>query len=217
MVSIYVLSTFLIVPLLAGLFGRERIVNTQRIKPVNYMTVLLNRNYVRPELNNVLLNSEKTLKDTKIELRYLDASFPFMDGFPLLPHLSHHDGKKLDLSLIYENENGILTNLKKSISGYGSFEEPKSGETHQSDICKSKGYFQYDYPKYLTFGDINKDLSYSNRGMRLLLAAILENNRLGKIFIEPHLKNRLKIDDSRIAFHGCRAVRHDDHIHIQLN
>ena len=35
------------------------------------------------------------------------------------------------------------------------------------------------------------------------------------IFIEPHLKNRLKIGNNRIRFHGCKAVRHDDHIHFQ--
>ena len=27
---------------------------------------------------------------------YLDGNFPFVDGFPLLPHLSHNDGRKLD-------------------------------------------------------------------------------------------------------------------------
>lgn len=27
-----------------------------------------------------------------------DASFPFLDGFPLPPHLSHDDGEKADLA-----------------------------------------------------------------------------------------------------------------------
>lgn len=39
---------------------------------------------------------------------------------------------------------------------------------------------------------------------------------LQKIFIEPHLKNALGITDSHIRFQGCRAARHDDHIHIQV-
>nr|WP_261337459.1 hypothetical protein [Rhizobium leguminosarum] len=39
---------------------------------------------------------------------------------------------------------------------------------------------------------------------------------LQKIFIEPHLKNALGIADSHIRFQGCRAARHDDHIHIQV-
>ncbi|MEO9804021.1 MAG: hypothetical protein ABJF04_12265 [Reichenbachiella sp.] len=216
MLGLYFLGTYLMVPVLAGLFGRERIVTTQNISPTNYMTVFLNRNYVRPELNHILLNAEKSLKGTGIEIGYLDASFPFVDGFPLLPHLSHKDGKKLDISLMYENELGELTNDKVSVSGYGVFEEANDMEIQQTSLCKAKGYFQYDYPKYLTLGRINENLKYSNKGTRQLVQALLSDADLGKMFIEPHLKQRLKINDSRIAFHGCRAVRHDDHIHIQL-
>ena len=45
---------------------------------------------------------------------------------------------------------------------------------------------------------------------------ILHQPNLGKVFIEPHLKDRMKLTNSKIRFHGCGAVRHDDHIHIQL-
>jgi len=38
----------------------------------------------------------------------------------------------------------------------------------------------------------------------------------GKIFIEPHLVKRLKLASNKIRFQGCRAVRHDDHLHVQL-
>ena len=38
-----------------------------------------------------------------------------------------------------------------------------------------------------------------------------------KIFIEPHLKSRLELSGyKKVRYHGCQAVRHDDHIHIQL-
>ena len=78
------------------------------------MTDLLNRNYVKPELNTSLQNIAKGLnkKHPGIKLVYLDANFPFFNKFPLLPHLSHNDGKKIDISLIYENEEGKLTNQK---------------------------------------------------------------------------------------------------------
>ncbi len=33
---------------------------------------------------------------------------------------------------------------------------------------------------------------------------------------KPHLKTRLKLSSAKIRFHGCQAVRHDDHIHVQL-
>jgi len=93
--SIYLLSTLLIVPLIAPKFGRERI---KSVTPASYFTILANRNYVTPEMNVLL----KDLQDKLGHVNYLDANFPFIDKFPLLPHLSHNDGKKLDLSLAYE-------------------------------------------------------------------------------------------------------------------
>jgi hypothetical protein len=120
------------------------------------------------------------------------------------------------LSLVYESKEGEISNLKKSMSGYGDFEGPKENEKDQISVCKQKGYFQYDYPKYVTFGKINQELIFSKKGTKILIEGLLKNKTLGKLFIEPHLKQRLNLTDSRVRYHGCRAVRHDDHIHIQL-
>ena len=215
-ISLYVFFTFLIVPLIAPIFGREKVKHTEKIQPTNYMTVLLNRNYVQPKLNDLLIQTAKELSGTTIEIHYLDANFPFINKFPLLPHLSHNDGKKIDISLIYETNIGKITNKQKSVSGYGVFEHPKLKEYNQIEKCLKNRYFQYDYPKYITFGKINKDLVFSEKGTKQLIKSILKSRNLGKLFIEPHLKIRMKLNDNRIRYHGCKAVRHDDHIHIQL-
>lgn len=214
--SLYLFSTLLIVPFIAPIFGREKIKNTDFINPTNYSTVILNRNYVKPQINHLLQQVENNLVGTGIEIHYLDANFPFIDKFPLLPHLSHSDGKKLDLSLIYETQTGEISTKQKSISGYGVFENPKANEIDQIDICLNKGYFQYDYPKYVTFGSINEELVFSEKGTKKLIQSILRQKYLGKIFIEPHLKTRLNLNNDKLRYHGCKAVRHDDHIHIQL-
>jgi len=215
-IGLYLLSTLLIVPIIAPIFGREKVKHTRKIRPTNYLTVLLNRNYVRPELNELLNQTEKELKGTNIEIHYLDANFPFINKFPLLPHLSHNDGKKIDISLIYETNSGKITNKQKSVSGYGVFENPKPNEYNQIEKCLNNGYFQYDYPKYLTLGKINKELKFSEKGTKKLIKSFLKSRKLGKLFIEPHLKSRMKLSDNRIRYQGCRAVRHDDHIHVQL-
>ncbi len=217
-VLIYTSATFLIVPVLAPFGGRVKVSTNENLKPASPITTLFNRNYVTPELNSQLLHLSNNSKLTQpsIQVRYLDACFPFLNQFPLLPHLSHYDGNKIDLSLVYENKQGEIVNKSKSISGYGVFEGPKENEFDQTAYCKKEGYFQYDYPKYLTLGKINKQLQFSEFGTRLLLEAILDSPGFGKIFIEPHLKERLGVHDKRIRFQGCRAVRHDDHIHIQL-
>ena len=215
-IGIYLFSTLIIVPEIAPFFGREKIINSEKIKPTNFMTVLLNRNYVRPKLNELLNETEKKLGGTNIEIHYLDGNFPFINKFPLLPHLSHNDGKKIDISLIYETKTGEITNKQKSISGYGLFENPKHNEYNQIEKCLKNGYFQYDFPKYLTLGKINKELVFSKKGTKKLIENILKSQDLGKLFIEPHLKSRMNLENNRIRYHGCRAVRHDDHIHIQL-
>ena len=215
---IYLFATFIIVPNLAELFGREKVKETKIIKANTFFTKLLNRNYVKPELNRTLekISIDFEKKHNGINLVYLDANFPFIDKFPLLPHLSHNDGKKIDLSLVYQLENGNITNKKPSISGYGVYENPKDNEIKQFEICREKGYWQYDFPKYLTFGKINKEIKFSEKATRDLIISIINQPEIGKIFIEPHLKNRMRLKNNKIRFQGCRAVRHDDHIHIQL-
>lgn len=208
--------TFLVVPIIAPFFGRERVKHSDKVKPATYMTILLNRNYVKPALNDLIAKTAADLKNSKVRLHYLDANFPFIDKFPLLPHLSHNDGKKIDLNLVYENEAGEIIHKRKSVSGYGVFESPKKGEPNQIHDCINNGYWQYDYPKYLTLGRMNKDLKFSEKGNKEMVETILKQKGIGKIFIEPHLKQRLQLRNSRIRYHGCRAVRHDDHIHIQL-
>jgi hypothetical protein len=37
-----------------------------------------------------------------------------------------------------------------------------------------------------------------------------------KVFIEPHLKNRLQLTSPKVRFQGCHAARHDDHVHVQV-
>ncbi len=217
-IVLYVLSTFLVVPNLAPIFGREKIKNNDLVKACSFFTIICNRNYVTPELHSTIQDIAKVSNSTyhNIELVYLDANFPFYDGFPLVPHLSHNDGKKIDISFIYQNEKGLITDKKPAIFGYGIYEAPKLGEYDQTKACKKKGYWQYDFAKYLTFGIANNELKLSEKATKDLLLAIVNQQKVRKVFIEPHLKNRLGLQSSKIRFHGCQAVRHDDHIHLQL-
>jgi len=214
----YLFFVFLVVPLIAPVFGREKVKVNRQIRPTNYMTILLNRNYVRPALNDLLAQTARNISASggDVEIRFLDANFPFFIHFPLLPPLIHHDGKKIDISFVYESQDGKLSNKKKSISGYGAFTSSGVNELNQTQVCKSKGYWQYDFTKYFTLGKINHHLVFSEKGTKILMRALLRNKKLGKIFIEPHLKQRLGLTSNKIRFHGCQAVRHDDHIHIQL-
>ena len=52
--------------------------------------------------------------------------------------------------------------------------------------------------------------------MAAVMRILSSDERVGKSFIEPHLVQSLQIAHPRIRFQGCRAARHDDHIHFQL-
>jgi murein endopeptidase len=60
------------------------------------------------------------------------------------------------------------------------------------------------------------DFLFYPQKTKALVELFANDSRIGKIFIEPHLQLRLHITSNKIRFHGCRAVRHDDHIHVQL-
>lgn len=211
---LYLVFNMLIIPPAAKLFGREQLpIISKQLKPRNLIYPLLYRNYVNPELKSLLETASEQLKYSGLAITYLDANFPFFDGFPLLPHLSHNDGKKIDISFMYLDNEGNSTDKKPSLSGYGIYVN-KSNQTSTS--CIKKGYWQYDFPKYLTFGTFNK-LDFDINNTTLLLNVFLNNPKTEKIFIEPYLKESMGFSNtSKIRFHGCGAVRHDDHIHLQI-
>lgn len=217
-VALYAFSNLLIIPNLAPVFGREKIKQSEFVVAHTFMTNVMHRNYVRPELNQSLEKIAVGLnkKHKGIQLVYLDANFPFINKFPLLPHLSHNDGKKIDISLIYSDSQGELTNKKTSVSGYGVFEAPNVEEQNQIKKCLDSGNWQYDFTKYASFGSINPDINFSKKATKNLILEILKQPSTAKLFIEPHLKIRLKLAHKKIRYHGCQAVRHDDHIHFQI-
>ena len=215
---LYVSATLLIVPLIARIAGRVPlpVTKSQNLIPHNYITPLLNRHYVKPKLRTQLFEIANSVHqgNSRLKVSYLDANFPFIDGFPLLPHLSHDDGKKVDLSFYYIYK-GWECNLKPTTSGYGKFVEPLNSEINTTRDCKSKGYWQYDYSKFLTFGS-RDDLEFDPGNTKILVEKIAQHNLTEKIFIEPHLKRGLDLSSDKVRFQGCRSVRHDDHIHYQI-
>jgi hypothetical protein len=218
---LYLSTTFLIVPLIAKPFGREQLPITQKnnIKPLTIFTCLLNRNYVRAELKESVFRvaNEMNQRFPETTLNYLDANFPFFNGFPLMPHLSHNDGKKLDIAFCYrDKKTNQQTNKCPSFIGYGIGETPLPGETNTASSCAGKGHWQYSFLQKIIPQGSKQNFIFDNIKTRELVNLFASQRPIEKIFIEPHLKTRLKLSSDKIRFHGCQAVRHDDHIHVQL-
>ncbi|MBO9201281.1 MULTISPECIES: hypothetical protein [Niastella] len=221
-ILMYLVATFLIVPLLARPLGRVQmpLKTTNNLRPLTFLTCLLNRNYVRKDLREAAFTvaGEMNKKYPGTVINYLDANFPFLNGFPLFPHLSHNDGKKLDLAFCYQDKTTLTaTNEAPSLIGYGICEEPTAAEKNTAEFCSQNGYWQYSFLKNVMPQHRKNDFLFYGEKTKCLVTLFCQDNRIGKVFIEPHLKLRLQLSNSKIRFHGCRAVRHDDHIHVQLN
>jgi hypothetical protein len=62
-----------------------------------------------------------------------------------------------------------------------------------------------------------KDYMFDAIRTKQMIALFASSDAIEKIFIEPHLALRMHVKSfPKIRFHGCHAVRHDDHLHIQI-
>lgn len=100
-----VFSLFIIPPI-AKQYGRVPLplfaTKQAPLKPANFLTVIANRHYVTPALKAAIIKTAQSIdgRYPGTQLIYLDANFPFWNEFPLLPHRSHDDGKKLDICFL---------------------------------------------------------------------------------------------------------------------
>lgn len=218
---IYLLM-WLATPFLAAPLGRvplpyqasvERPVQAQHL-----FTILANRNYVCAPLRDEVYTVARIISNTdkRLVLTYLDANFPFWDGFPLLPHKSHDDGEKLDIAFFYKK--GEKTTSKvPSFLGYGRCTSALKTEFNQTAHCQKKGFWQYSLLLPLAKPFVGKGYTLDEEQTTKLVKAFAKQKRIRKLFLEPHLKKRWGLEDwNKIRFQGCAAVRHDDHLHIQL-
>ncbi|MEZ5536870.1 MAG: hypothetical protein R3F02_14755 [Thiolinea sp.] len=213
---IYTFTVFAIVPPLAALNNRVPLPcfadEKTPLAAANAGYCLLLRNYVTPAILSHMHDvSWKLQRQYSYDstLYYLDASFPFWDGFPLIPHLSHKDGQKLDLAFYYQHKT-----TKKPLTappswlGYWFYEQPTSP---QDAACQNeKSWLRWDMNWLQAwYTDYEIDEQRTSDLIKLLTRSA------DKILLEPHLKQRLELNSPVVRFQGCHAARHDDHVHVQ--
>jgi len=206
----------------APLFGRVPLPCFSGDAPLRLQSPLycvLNRNYVTTDMlraADALSRYMATEFPGTVTLA-LDANFPFLDGFPLLPHLSHNDGRKLDIAFFYQRKTGeALSGETRSPIGYFAFEQPNAGAPMPCAGRRDLLTFRWDL-EFLQplFPHWDLDEARTRTAVQWLSS---EGREFGveKIFIEPHLAKRLAVENDIVRFQGCRAARHDDHIHFQV-
>jgi hypothetical protein len=183
--------------------------DTGPLRVQSWMYCGLNRHYVSPELKEVLIDTAEEMdrQYPGTNTLVLDANFPFLNGFPLLPHLSHDDGEKADLAYFYRDETGYLSGATRSPIGYFAFEPGPTECTPRWPTLR------WDFDVLQPFW---RDYTLDGERTAAVMRILSNDERVGKIFIEPHLVQSLQVAHPSVRFQGCRAARHDDHIHFQL-
>ena len=221
-ITAYGALSWLVVPPLAALGGRVPLpCQAEAGRPFqagHRLYCVLNRHYVDarllPLLGQMSRDMDRAYPGT-VTL-FLDANLPFLRGFPLLPHLSHDDGRKLDLAFYYAAPDGTyLPGAQRSPIGYWAFETPRDGDPVP---CSRDSWLSLRWDLPFLQGLYPDRPMESERTRAALAWLVSEGPRHGleRVFIEPHLAKRLGVASPLIGFQGCRAARHDDHIHLQI-
>jgi hypothetical protein len=186
------------------------------------MYCVLHRHYVRDDLYQ-LAHELSIAVDSQFPgalTLALDANFPFLDGFPMIPHLSHDYGRKLDLGFYYAGSqaNDYRRGQLASPIGYWAFERPREGEPQPCSGARTLLTLRWDQDWFqpLTRDDLRMDEPRMRAAIRWLQR---EGRQRGarRVLLEPHLAQRLGADRSFVRFQGCRVARHDDHFHLEVN
>lgn len=195
----------------APAFGRVPVpCSGEVLRAQSWVYCAMLRNFVTPEMLAVAEDAAALVaRDFPGTVTLaLDGNFPFGNGIPLMPHLSHDDGEKLDFAFYYADAGGYVAGRTASPLGYFAFQ--RAGE----ETCP---------PVWLTlrwdmawFQPLVRDMVLEPDRTSALIRAVLADPRVGKVFVEPPLAARLGLQGDKLRFQGCRAARHDDHLHVQL-
>jgi hypothetical protein len=200
---LYGAATLVVVPALAPVFGRVPLsCSGDAYQPQSLFYCATNRHYVRPVVRQALdrVAARMSAQFPGSVVSFLDAGFPF-DLMPMPPHLSHGDGRKIDLALFYQGRDaGGVWAL-----GYWAFPRPPAR------TCAKDGLFRW-HMSWLQ-PHLPAHALDEVRTKALVAAILAEKPR--RVFLEPHLVTTLGVVDDRIVFAGCHAARHDDHVHAE--
>jgi len=216
--GLYLLTILVVMPPIARVYGRVPLpfVRTGHVQPLTIWTALFNRNYVRPELRSIIYTvaADMNTRYPGTVINYMDTGFPFINGYPLLPHISHNDGKKADIAFQYIDEvTGKPTDKNPSPIGYGGSEPPRPGEPDRPAVCAER-YWKYSF--MYRWMPLSERYVFDQPRTKAMIDGFIKNKGIGVLYLEPHLKERLHLRSKKIHLHGCYSVRHDDHVHVQL-
>jgi len=182
------------------------------IRPASRFYCAASRHFVTPRaresIHDAAVKMARRFPGTPIT--YMEASWP--SGLrPMPPHLSHGDGREVDIAIYYETLGAKpLATPYGGWTGFGAYEPPRKADERVAcppDSNHSKGKDP----------DPGRKWRMDEARTRALLRIFVEDKRVRRVLIEPHLERRLGFaGHPKVRFAGCNAARHDDHLHVDF-
>lgn len=185
------------------------------LKPVLDRYCRADRHFVAPAARDVL-----TIAALRMADRYPGEGVWFMDASgpegvkPFPPHLSHGDGRQIDLGLYYTDREGAPLKDFPDTSRHGGYWPAEPARPGETLACPGgrKGRAEKPDPP------ADRPWRLDEARTRALIQILIADTRVRRILIEPHLERRLGLwGHPKLRFAGCQAARHDDHIHVDFH
>jgi hypothetical protein len=218
-VAAYLAVSLAILPPLAARLGRVPLPcgywSETAYGALTPVTCLLNRHYATPAARDALAGTARRLavEHPGRRISYLDAGFPFFAWFPMLPHLSHRDGRSIDLALLFVDPatGRPVPGRARSPIGYWGYVPPRPGAALPCRGQPSWLRWDFEWLQPLLPG-----IRLDEPAMAALLKGLATSPGVARVLVEPHISARLGTGHRKIRFQGCAAARHDDHIHVRF-
>lgn len=210
--TLYGALTVGILPSVAPRWGRVALpcdlAGTASPAAASLLYCALNRHYGTPDVAAAMQRIAGAMdrRHPGSVVTYLDAGFPLPLQMPLIPHLSHRDGRAIDLALFYDGR----ARAGAWPVGYFAFAPAASGE---AAVCSRPGPLRWsvDWLQPLFAGT---RLDHQRTADLVLLA--VADPAVSRALLHPGLASALGIGSGKLRFAGCHAARHDDHLHLVI-
>lgn len=185
------------------------------LEPVRPYYCRRDRHFTTPPVRAALIDAAEAMRARYPGevLRFMDASGPTGEK-PFPPHLSHGDGRQIDLGLYYTDVRGLPMKTFPATDRYGGYwpaEPPRPGEEIACPGGREGRAEKPDPPA-------DRPWRLDEARTKALVQVLIADPRVKRVLIEPHLERRLGLwGHPKLRFAGCQAARHDDHIHVDFH
>ena len=215
----YVVSSWLLVPIIASIFGRVPLPcfshDNIPLQSQSTITCLLHRNYVQKHVYTEMIQIAKQMGRhfERTDIRYLSAGFP-IGMLPPFPNQIQQDGLAISMSFLWTDPSKRMSKTSPSPIGYGSHTlSTFSRSCSDTEYMKLLGFsinFRYQW----LFLSWNKESFLDEKRSNTLLHYLGRNKKVTAIFLEPELHPIIAKDVEKLFKNPCSWLLHDDHFTI---